>query len=743
MAYELLNVLLDDLHALPMPCLDRQRMLDMAGRLARHPALAEQPTVFADAVAHWLRCSKRRDRRIVDATDLWHRPFAEELHALFDRAQTSSARLRSDDPHQESLRSLRLQMARFSASFQLIESILRDTWRHGMASDRLHGACRLHGFLAYHGRGSEVPIDGLAESYASVGKPWDYPRHRFIDAVEAGRFDEAHELWAGLAPDIQSQSLSIYYAAELAVLDATRRGRAIDPGAINGAIQRLSTDALSLANDLRLRLAVCTGDRAGIEAAAADPNEYTMSQWNATIGIEAKALLGDWDGVRRLLASREGAGIHIISDGILAAAAHFAAGEMDDAAVALASAEATGRRHGSLGRGELLLRILHSPGPFDLLALGRRVPRRTATPSATAPTEDPDDPLAGSSEALTRVRTQITRYALFDLPVLISGPSGVGKDLVARSLHRVSPRAKRPFVACNCAAITSGLLEAELFGHVRGAFTGADRARAGLIDEARDGTLFLDEIGDASPEFQAAMLRLLDHGEYRPVGSAQSRRALCRFVCATNVDLDVAVASGHFRGDLLYRLRRLEILIPPLAERPDDLVPIACRLLAGMSADRVLAEDVGPWLRKRPWPGNARELRGLLERVCAEHAAGPVTAAMLDSCANEVRHSSSGPLRAISATHGLRRERSAPGQSAPVQAPVADAPAEAALDRRLARAAELIRSHGTITRKAFVQVLGISPVTATAYLRVLCDRGQVRRIEPSGSVATHYFEWVG
>ena len=200
--------------------------------------------------------------------------------------------------------------------------------------------------------------------------------------------------------------------------------------------------------------------------------------------------------------------------------------------------------------------------------------------------------------------------------MLIHGESGVGKELVARALHRASVRRGRPFCAVNCAALPDDLLEAELFGHVRGAFTGAVTDRRGLFEEADGGVLFLDEIGELSPRGQAKLLRVLQESEVRRIGEAGFRRIDVRIVTATNRALDVEVESGRFRRDLFYRLDVLRIVVPPLRERAED-VPLLARALWKRAADHVgtratLSDRTLAALSRYDWPGNVRELQNVM-----------------------------------------------------------------------------------------------------------------------------------
>jgi two-component system response regulator GlrR len=229
-----------------------------------------------------------------------------------------------------------------------------------------------------------------------------------------------------------------------------------------------------------------------------------------------------------------------------------------------------------------------------------------------------DHHILGTSPPIARVRAVIERVAGTEVTVLVTGESGTGKELVARALHALSPRKDRPFVAVNCAAIPRELLESELFGHTRGAFTGATRDREGLFAAAAGSTLFLDEIGDASPEVQAKLLRVLQEKRYIPVGSTGERDADVRVVAATNRDLRADVAAGRFRDDLYFRLHVVPLPMPALRERMED-VP----LLAEVFLERAAARHARPVpqlgktaidaLLAYGWPGNVRELANVME----------------------------------------------------------------------------------------------------------------------------------
>ena len=227
--------------------------------------------------------------------------------------------------------------------------------------------------------------------------------------------------------------------------------------------------------------------------------------------------------------------------------------------------------------------------------------------------------LVAESRAMQAALDLVARVAEHNTTVLITGESGTGKEVIARAIHRASPRASRPFVGINCAAIPESLLESELFGHVRGAFTGATADKAGLFDQANGGTLLLDEIGEMPVGLQAKLLRVLQEGEIRRVGDQKTRRVDVRVLAATARDLAAEAAAGRFREDLFYRLNVVTIELPPLRERPEDIAPLArhfvARLAQRFGRPLVLNDAVVAWLEQQEWRGNVRELENAIERA--------------------------------------------------------------------------------------------------------------------------------
>ncbi len=265
--------------------------------------------------------------------------------------------------------------------------------------------------------------------------------------------------------------------------------------------------------------------------------------------------------------------------------------------------------------------------PEVLRATVRRAEERTRLTRENVRLKDTVERLEGSPEIvgespqIQRVREQIARVAPTNATVLITGETGTGKELVARALHQSSPRATKPFLALNCAAFTETLLESELFGHERGAFTGADRSRQGVFEAAHEGILFLDEIGEMAPTAQAKLLRVLTDGQVTRVGSTKPRCVDVRVLSATHRDLQQLVREGSFREDLFYRVAVVPIDVPPLRDRRED-IPLLCELFLQAAAKelklprKTLSAAAIDLLRNYSFPGNIRELRNLIERAC-------------------------------------------------------------------------------------------------------------------------------
>jgi two-component system, NtrC family, response regulator HydG len=240
--------------------------------------------------------------------------------------------------------------------------------------------------------------------------------------------------------------------------------------------------------------------------------------------------------------------------------------------------------------------------------------------SRPAPAEEDSASILAESRGMQNVMAVIDRAAVRDTPVLLIGESGTGKELLARALHRKSPRAHGPFIAVNCSAIPEALLESELFGYRRGAFTGAREDRPGLFQSANRGTILLDEIGDMAAALQGKLLRVLQEKEVHPLGAQAPVPVDVRIVTATHRDLTTRVADGRFRQDLLYRINVIEVHVPPLRERPEDLIPLVRHVLDKQCAKLrkppcTVSPEAMTVIRGHSWPGNVRELENVIERA--------------------------------------------------------------------------------------------------------------------------------
>ena len=365
------------------------------------------------------------------------------------------------------------------------------------------------------------------------------------------------------------------------------------------------------------------------------------------------------------------------------------------------------------GAHEFLVKTFDEPrflGAVDNALAGRGMPRRAPQASTTlirpavAPPAEPLPPVTGafvgSSDAMARIHAKIRSVARSMATVFITGESGTGKELCALAVHDYSPRAAGPFIALNCGAIPQDLLESEVFGHVKGSFTGAISDKPGAAAAADGGTLFLDEICEMAPALQTKLLRFLQTSTVQPVGATRPRKVNVRIVCATNQDPLEAVRRGRFREDLYYRLYVVPIHMPPLRERGDDVVEIAEAALDRFAAEEGrrfdgLSPEVTTLFRRLPWPGNVRQVLNVIRHVVVMNEGGPVTPAMLpDIVADE---------RSLAPTSALLAPATAePALDALIGKPLAEI-------ERLVIEATLKRFDGSVPKAA--RVLELAPST--------------------------------
>jgi DNA-binding NtrC family response regulator len=304
------------------------------------------------------------------------------------------------------------------------------------------------------------------------------------------------------------------------------------------------------------------------------------------------------------------------------------------------------------------------------------------------------------SSSFKKVLRTLEKIAPAGTPVLIEGESGVGKELLAQRLHRISPRSGKAFVDLNCAAVPDQLLESELFGHERGAFTGAGSEKPGLVEIADGGTLFLDEVGEMAQELQSKFLRVLDSGTFYRVGATRKRRADFRLVAATNRDLPAEVEAGRFRKDLFYRIHGVRLIIPPLRDRPEDIPPLVERFSRSVPQPKAFTRGALQALAAHDWPGNVRELRYAVERACLLAEGDTVDVHDL-------------PAEVLDA---VGRRPPAPPPAVDLDAAAAEADAESGLDAEQIRDA-LERARWR--RGEAARLLGISPRTLYRWMKKL------------------------
>ncbi len=306
------------------------------------------------------------------------------------------------------------------------------------------------------------------------------------------------------------------------------------------------------------------------------------------------------------------------------------------------------------------------PKPFDIRELVGVVQRALSTqrsPTAESAEDEGEEglPLIGRSPAMQEIYRTLARLMGTDLTVMITGESGTGKELVARALHDYCKRRNGPFVAINMAAIPRELIESELFGHEKGAFTGATQRAAGRFEQAEGGTLFLDEIGDMPPEAQTRLLRVLQEGEYTTVGGRTPIRANVRIVAATHRDLTLLIRQGLFREDLFYRLNVVPIRLPPLRERSEDIPELVRHFLGMASAEGLPAKTIDSLamerLKRHRWPGNVRELENLVRRLAALYSQEVIGIEVVEAELSSVAPSTDSPVAVESEGLGATVER--------------------------------------------------------------------------------------
>jgi DNA-binding NtrC family response regulator len=470
-------------------------------------------------------------------------------------------------------------------------------------------------------------------------------------------------------------------------------------------------------------------------------NEFGFDAYSL---VRAELSAGNGEAGRRIIQARRRRGNCAYIDDFFLARAQLLAGREDEAGRHFAAVRAACKRYRAEARLEFELHLSCELSAGQGLYLARLAgdsggsSRAKAATSSSAVESDggASAQLLGTSAAMIKVREQIARFAPLDVPVLLTGETGSGKEVAARALHQSGPRGAQAFLAINCGAVSENLLESELFGHQKGAFTGASRARKGVFEEAGGGTVLLDEIGEMPPRLQVALLRVLEEGQIRPVGASRTRKIHCRILAATNADLDLLVSESRFREDLLFRLKRLELRLPSLRERAGDVALLAEHFLARgrpEGAKPIMSEALKAELSSRSWKGNVRELRNAIERMrllnsdklaydlIELHAAEHYSLAPSSDAA-----APASPLSSARKSAGPRGSTMFEGGRSKM--------------RQLERLRELFGLHRQLTRKEVMKILDVSPVTAGRYIAALSAEGLVEKVMPSRSPRSHYFK---
>jgi DNA-binding NtrC family response regulator len=611
-------------------------------------------------------------------------------------------------------------------------------------------------FLAQMGRAADAQedISWLHSQLDDVYGRVELQGIDFINHVELGRPREAELLLTEMRQDPHFEQfaaiidMSTWITALEVMLRRWELKAAKEPLASLARRQRLEQH-WAKSTDLLLRKQAGEALERARSLLKDDPDANVHVGFPYYVLVRAELSNGNGEAARRIVHMRRSRGFAHYLDDLFLARIELLAGNGEKAVRHFAVALAACEKYGAQGRLDLELRMACELTPTELMELTQRaltIGGKTDVLELT-PERAPKEPrglerLIGSGGAAAAVKEAILRYAAVEVPVLITGETGTGKELVAQAIHDCSPRAAGPFVAVNCGAITESLLESELFGHVRGAFTGAEREQPGIFRAAGTGTVLLDEIGETPARLQVALLRVLETGEVRSVGGSLTEKIGCRVLTATNASLERMIETGGFRKDLFYRLQRAEIALLPLRERKADILPLANHFLSRDRRDQrrpVISEALKNRLLVHPWPGNVRELRNVIERM-----------RLLSS--DKIEYGLADLEELLPASGGASPgtlSGSSPALDTPVsiedRAGEAQENVEAMLRagssplRRMERLRAMFHKHGKLTRAEVARILKVSPRTATRDLKLLCREGLIARVEPTKSPRTHYF----
>ncbi|PCJ60885.1 MAG: hypothetical protein COA79_07440 [Planctomycetota bacterium] len=359
--------------------------------------------------------------------------------------------------------------------------------------------------------------------------------------------------------------------------------------------------------------------------------------------------------------------------------------------------------------------------------------------------------IIGQSKPMIQLKNIINKYANADTSILIYGETGVGKEEVAHRLHNISDRSDHPFLVINCAAIAESLLHSELFGHLKGSYTGATQDHKGIFEAAKNGTVFLDEIGDISEHVQVSLLRILESNEVKPIGSTKPKKIKCRIITATNKNLKELVNQNKFREDLYYRLNRLEIQIPTLKERNKDIILLAELFLKRERTDKEqpkLSKELQKEMMGYSWPGNVRQLKNEMDKLRLYHSE-KLFYDTIDLQLNKKKEIKK-PIDQ-KAKHVISENTQNTTQlNSTIQSKPSNDSFKSLIEniitnektplRRLEKIRAMFKEVKTLTRGEIIKVLNVAPGTITTDLKLLVEEGYINRVTPSASTRTHYFQ---
>ncbi|MBL4869265.1 MAG: sigma 54-interacting transcriptional regulator [Pseudomonadales bacterium] len=407
------------------------------------------------------------------------------------------------------------------------------------------------------------------------------------------------------------------------------------------------------------------------------------------------------------------------------------------------------QKHNAEDRFNFEVKIAHEIKATDLILLSDNKNLKIKKPSKTKINLDIDrmPAIIGISKQVIKLKESISKVAPHDINVLILGETGTGKEVVAKSLHNLGPRKKEPYIAINCAAISETLLESELFGHQKGAFTGATEYHKGVFEQAGKGTVFLDEIGEISSNIQSALLRVLETKDIKPIGSSKSLKINCRIIAATNANLELKVKNNEFRMDLLHRLNRVVVHTNPLRKKIEDIPHLSQYFLnqnPNFTKEANLTFEAIEALKKYPWPGNARELKNEMENLrIFNYETSLYDLQDLDpKFHGRAESTEKAEALSLSSLQSSENKHAKPTEIIDREQILATEVLSnnKIFFRRIEKIKKLFDIHNILTRAELIKIMGVSHLTVTKDLKLLIEQDYIKKVMPSKSPRSHYFE---